>query len=158
MKWWNGCFVLKPSGRNREIVRICLFDKLIFFCVALFLSGRQFGLFIKIFTNFFFFYSRFLQTSTLLRVHILKVEYVLQMPTWDLSGFCPNIFKCPPLNSIFTKFIPFKKKSQICHILASLFLWHTQGLYGQLQIHLLMLRTCPHCLRLRWSDSSSPEK
>ena len=50
---WLFC-VLKPSGRNREIVRICLFDKLIFFCVALFLSGRQFGLFIKIFTNFFF--------------------------------------------------------------------------------------------------------
>ena len=50
MEW---LFFLKPSGGNREIIRICLFDKLIFFCVALFLSGRKFGLFIKIFTNFF---------------------------------------------------------------------------------------------------------
>ena len=63
------------------------------------------------------------------------------MPTWDLSGFCPNILKCPPLNSIFTKNIHFKRFHKFATYLPASF-------FGTARVFIASSRFISSCFEL----------
>ena len=105
MKWFNGCFVLKPSGRNREIVCICLFWLINLLLPCAISIGETIWI---VYQNLYTFLS-WLKISP--NLHAFKDSYLKSWIcltnanvrfVWILSKY----FKCPPLNSVFTKYIP----------------------------------------------------